>query len=622
MPHSYQLVARIEAGEVSEHYRGLQDGAREVALKLFSPRFSDPDYGRAVVEVSRKVAALGHPSVLHDEDVGMVDGRVCCVRAHHDGYHLGIALSRLATKEVVLPVPVALQIGVEVMLALGAAHAAGIVHGALTPANILIGRDGRARVTDFGALWAMRESELLRPLAERGRRTYRAPELSKGTEADAGCDVYSVGAILYELLTLREVGASRAGGVSTRRDELMPPSRLDRRINARLDPLILRALDPLKSRRHKNGSEMAEAFTGHLGATFSTPGPTEIARFVRELFPNEVNLAGSTSDLPRTGTFTLDAVTAGGSLPGMRIEVAERPSYTSSTLEAVEMPAQRLDDKTTSDPMPARAVSAWDAPPGVLDPAVARHLSEPARQPIEVQDTGPLPRVDADRPQRPKVVLVGTDTRTDVTTNPAAAQEILSGTVDGSPTVEARKPRVAPSRPPRRDGPLPAPGRPERPDWHVKYQAPRPAPPVKTPTSSWLIAVVMALVAAGLTFIAVSHRTHGPVSWDSPPHGPPPPRSTPPPPIAHHEPQAHRDTPPPPRPATYCLTLATDVPGAFVTIDGQAPRSLPLSGLPVGPGDHQVVVTATGHPAQRFTMGEGFTRAPCVARVIPLANVR
>lgn len=623
MPHSYQLLARTEPGEVSELYRGLQDRTREVALKLFSPRLSDPDYGRALMERSRQVAALGQPALLHHEEVGTVEGRLCCVRAHVEGYHLGTALSRLSSKEVVLPAAVAVQLAVEVLLALGAAHQAGLAHGALTPANIIVGRDGRVRVTDFGALAAMRESALLRPLADRGRRSYRAPELAKNVEADPGSDVYSVAAILYELLTLHEVGASRSGGVSTRRDELVPPSRLDRRVNARLDPLLLRALDPLRSRRHRDGVELAEALAGFLSATGAPPGPGEIARFVKELFPNEVNLAGSTADLPLTRTFTLEPVGAGASLPGLPIEVAERASYTTSSLEAVVLPADappsRAEEKTTSDPLPPRAISEWDAPPGALDPAVARRFSDPARLPIEVQDTGPLPRLP---PQRPPPRLADPETQTDIPTNPVAPKELLGG-AELSPTVEARRPRPAAIRPPRRDTP-PPPVRPERPDWHVKYQPPPPAPPVKTPSGAWVAAVAMALVAAGLTFLAVSHRTRGgPPSL--PRHDEPAPRAAAPTPAVHHDPPARRPVPAAPLPVrapSYCLTLSANVPNAVVDIDGTSTHRLPLEALPVPPGDHLLVVSAPGHAPVRLTMGEAFTRAPCVARVVPLARGR
>ena len=146
-------------------------------------------------------------------------------------------------------------------------------------------------MTDFLALWAMQKSPTLKTLASRGRQAYRAPEVAKGTEPDAGSDVYSAGAVLYELLTLKEVASTRGGGVSTRRDVLTPPSRLNSRVNAHMDPLVMKSLEALKSRRYKNGAEMAESLRNFQAATGAAVGRDEVARFVRELFPNQMGMA-------------------------------------------------------------------------------------------------------------------------------------------------------------------------------------------------------------------------------------------------------------------------------------------------------------------------------------------
>lgn len=649
MAHTYQLSARMESGEVSELFRGLQDHGREVTLKLFSPRFSDPEYARALGEASKKVGNLGHPSIIHYEDIGVVQGRLGCARAHLDGYHLGTALSRLNTKEVVLPAPVALQIAVEVMIAVGTAHQAGIVHGALTPANVVVTREGRVFVTDFMALWAMRQSPALKALADRGRQAYRAPELGRGFEPDPGADVYSVGAILYELLTLREVAGSRAGGVSTRRDALTPPSRLTRNVNARLDPLVLRALEPLKSRRQKNCLEMAEAFQAYLAAQGAAPGRMEIAKFVNEVFPNEVQVAGSAAELPLKGEFTLEPVEGGLSLPGLKIDVAERVSYSASSIDAAELPelpGDRASDKTmhdessveTTEPPKPKAVSAWDAPPGVLDPAVQRKvLSSPRMASLVVDETQPLPReTESARRRRPVENFTADSSRTDVTTNPQPpasllAQPSATATIPGPPppsaAEEKAKPRVAR---PRKELPEEPERAPNKPDWHAKPKPPRPQPKPQTPVKAWALAVLMALGAAVLTALAVNHKDHarGARELAQPVHRVAPRPEPAPEPVVQHEPKPAPKPDPAPvappvrhpapqvvKPATYCLSLETDLRPAFLSVDGAPFVPLPVKELNVTAGKHNLLIKAAGR-SRREQVDERVTRAPCVEQVI------
>lgn len=642
MAHTYQLSARMESGEVSELYRGVQDHGRPVTLKMFSPRFSDPEYARALGEASRRVGDLEHPSILHFEDIGLVRDRLTCVRANLDGHHLGTALSRLATKEVVLPGPVAVQIGIEVMLAVGAAHQAGVVHGALTPANIVVTREGRVFVTDFMALWAMRQSPALKPLADRGRQAYRAPELGRGFEPDPAADVYSVGAILYELLTLREVAGSRSGGVSTRRDVLAPPSRLSRSVNARLDPLVLRALEPLKSRRHKNCLEMAEAFQSYLAAQGAVPGRVEVGKFVNEVFPNEVSVAGSSSDLPLTGDFSLEPVAGGLSLPGLKIEVAERVSYSEV---APELPVERGPGKTELDPAsvettepppPRKAVSDWEAPPGELDPAVLRKVgTSPKMLPLDPGETQPLPMPQTESARRKKPVenFAPADTRTDVTTNPEPAKVILAGGLNPTsteagppppaPELDKSKPRVAR---PRKE--LPEEPRVEKkPDWHAPEppRRRRPKPP-KTSAAAWAAAVVMALIAALLVAIAANHKAerqrfpderevthvsrHEPPRREEPPAPKLEPRPEPPPQVARHV-----AAPAPVKLASYCVSVETDLRPAYLSIDGAPFVALPVKELPVAAGKHSLLIKSGAH-LKRELVDERVTRAPCVEQVI------
>jgi serine/threonine-protein kinase len=676
--HTYQLVSRVEAGEVSDLFSGMQDRNRKVTLKVFSPRASDPEYGKALASAARQVGSLGHPSILHFEDIGVANDRLCAVRALIDGHHLGVGLSRLATKEVVLPPMVGLQIMLEVMDAVGAAHQAGITHGALTPANILLGKDGKVWVTDFMALWAMQQSITMKPLATRGRQVYRASEVQKGHEPEAGSDVYSVGAILYEVLTLHEAASGRVGGnVSTRRDGLMPPSRLDRRINARLDPLVMRALDPLKSRRHKNCSEMAESFRSFLSSQGAMPGRTEIAKFVAEMFPNEVSVSGIGGELPWSGDFNLSPVDTGRSLPGLAVEVRDRPSYSmpsialdqeptlsdtnvedmlglvaavnrgdteeaSASARVTEpVPHKKLLEQVvtesgpppTSAPSPAPAPApaaktkapemSWEAPPGQLDPAVARKLNEvAANQPVAPAPAAPAPVSDA-----------------------GATVQTPAVPASPAPPLVEKKPKSGWGRP--RKNPAPSTDPNEDPktklDWHVHVPPPEPPPPPpKTPLSYWLFAGVVGLCVSGVVYMGVQRRLASQIPREIPrpfadhpgPHG----EHEQAPEHEHRSQHEHerehehssgsthadKETSTKGLPA-YCLNLTSDAKKPLVFIDNKVIKeSTPLHNYQVSAGPHHVKVldtTRAGPGAEReMTVSEADLKCPGRTIALVFAN--
>ncbi|WP_224248237.1 serine/threonine protein kinase [Hyalangium gracile] len=334
---NYRLTGQIEAGDLAELYKASQDSGDDVVVKLFHAKTSDPAYARALAETSRVLNPLPHRGIVHYVDIGFVKQRLAVVREHVDGHTLGTALQRLHTKEVLLPSALALYLIIQLAETVQKAHDAGVIHGAITPGNLLLSREGLPGICDFGALRAlMAVPELKRSFATRGRSAYRAPEVGRGDEPSVVSDVYSLGAIAYELLTLREAVVSGGATISTRSGGLPPPSRLDRRINARLDPLILRAVEPLPSRRYRSAGDFASALRNFFSASGGMPGQEDLRRFVRELVPNEVNLT-SLGPVPFSESFRLTPVT-GAEIADVRAEpleasVVARPSFSRSLRE-------------------------------------------------------------------------------------------------------------------------------------------------------------------------------------------------------------------------------------------------------------------------------------------------
>jgi serine/threonine-protein kinase len=367
----YRLTGKLESGELAELFRAERDEL-SVVVKLFHERTSVKAYAQAIAETTNALREVQHPGISQVIDIGLVKRRLAVVREDSGRYTLGQVLQRLNTKEVVITPGVAIALVVEMLDAVAEAHQVGVLHGAMTPGNVLMSGDGRPSVCDFGALSALNAvTALKKNFAAKGRSAYRAPELSRGDQLSVQSDIYSLGAMVYELLTLREA-AGQGAFVSTRREALPPPSRLDRRLNSRIDPVVMRALDPAPVRRYKTASEFALALREFLTANGGLPGTDELKRFVDQLFPRDVQLEPS-RDLPFEGAFGLAAV-AGADIEALderSMVVALRASFSSQVKEGEAEPGP--DDMTPPAAFePERDHSTdWHAPAGAM-PAAAR----------------------------------------------------------------------------------------------------------------------------------------------------------------------------------------------------------------------------------------------------------
>lgn len=241
-----RLIGRGGMGSVHEAVREA-DGLR-VALKLIQPEMAaDPKFRSQFERESEALRVLDHPGVVRRLHAGEEQGVPYLVMEFVDGPDLRQVLRRGP-----MAVERALAIAVETCQALAAAHAAGIVHRDIKPANILLDPDGRVKVADFGmarshaADHAVTDPATL--LAAAGHHT--APELERKGAGDARADIYSVGALLYHLLT---GNAPRANFQPARRE------RPGAGISAGVDRIIHRALQTNPARRFPSMQAMAQA---------------------------------------------------------------------------------------------------------------------------------------------------------------------------------------------------------------------------------------------------------------------------------------------------------------------------------------------------------------------------
>jgi serine/threonine-protein kinase len=195
----YRLDAQIGAGGMSTVYRAFDTTLeRRVAVKLMHREIaSDSDQLERFRREARSVAQLSHPHIVGVIDAGEEDGRPYIVFEYVEGETLKERIRRMGR----LPVDEAIAYAIEIARALGAAHARGIVHRDIKPQNVLVDEEGSAKVTDFGIARSLDEEGLTADGRVLGTTDYVSPEQALGHDVDGQSDIYSLGVVLYEMLT-------------------------------------------------------------------------------------------------------------------------------------------------------------------------------------------------------------------------------------------------------------------------------------------------------------------------------------------------------------------------------------------------------------------------------------
>jgi serine/threonine protein kinase/tetratricopeptide (TPR) repeat protein len=245
----YRVIRKIGEGGMGTVYAGEHvEIGKDVAIKILHPAYStQQDLVERFRREARAASRIGHPHIIDVTDFGSTeDGCAYFVMEHLDGIDLADVLSherRLAPQR-------ACQIAIQICRALAAAHAAGVIHRDLKPENIfLVARDGQAdfvKVLDFGIARSMgRARRLTNPGVAMGTPEYMAPEQAEGGAVDQRSDIYSVGALIYEM-------TSGSPPQMSRDKELIPPRGIKADIPEELDRIVVRALAPDPAQRYQS----------------------------------------------------------------------------------------------------------------------------------------------------------------------------------------------------------------------------------------------------------------------------------------------------------------------------------------------------------------------------------
>ena len=271
----YRLDEKIGSGGMSSVYRAFDPTLeRWVAIKLMHRDIShDPDQLERFRREARAVARLNHPHVVTVIDAGEDDGAPYIVFEYVDGETLKDRIRRLGR----LPVSEAVAYAIEIGRALEAAHASMLVHRDVKPQNVLIDPDGRAKVTDFGIARSLEAQGLTATGRVLGTTDYVSPEQALGHEVTGQSDIYSLGIVLYEMLTGEtpfKADTQVAVAMQHVREPLPDVQRRRPEISASLAAVVERATSKETQNRYQDVSEMVHDLEEVLAIEAARTGQT------------------------------------------------------------------------------------------------------------------------------------------------------------------------------------------------------------------------------------------------------------------------------------------------------------------------------------------------------------
>jgi eukaryotic-like serine/threonine-protein kinase len=319
----YRLESKLGTGGMSTVYLARDETLeRWVAAKVLHREISDqPDQIERFRREARSVAQLSHPNVVSVIDAGEDGGRPYIVFEYIDGETLK---HRIDAHPGGLPLDESAAYAIEIGRGLGAAHARRLVHRDVKPQNVLIDSEGRAKVTDFGIARELEQDGLTKTGRVLGTTDYVSPEQAMGQPVDARSDIYSLGVVLYEMLTGSvPFKADNVVGVAMKHvNEKMPDVQRRRRdVSSALAVVVERSTEKKPDKRYRDMNEMLDDLERALEVEVARGGKStgEVTTVLdsvsprhRLITPRRVSIAGILLVLAATAAALVIAGISGG----------------------------------------------------------------------------------------------------------------------------------------------------------------------------------------------------------------------------------------------------------------------------------------------------------------------
>ena len=295
----YELMEVISTGGMAEVFKarmkGVEGFQKIVAIKRILPHLTENDeFVTMFIDEAKLAAQLQHPNIIHIYDLGKIERSYYIAMEYIDGRDLRTLLRGLEEKRQRLPLGLALYIASRLAAALDYAHrkrdfqgrAMALVHRDVSPQNVLISLDGDIKLCDFGIAKAASKASHTRAGALKGKLQYMSPEQAWGKDLDHRSDIFSLGLVLYEMVTGRKAfaGDSELSILEqVRSPKLATPREIDPSVPPEVERIIVRALDANRDARYQTAAELGSDLDAVLRTIRPAPAAAELGAYLAHL---------------------------------------------------------------------------------------------------------------------------------------------------------------------------------------------------------------------------------------------------------------------------------------------------------------------------------------------------
>ncbi|HWC64936.1 MAG TPA: serine/threonine-protein kinase, partial [Thermoanaerobaculia bacterium] len=303
----YQLMEKIATGGMAEVYKARMSGVdgfqKIVAIKKILPHMAaSEDFISMFADEAKLAAQLNHPNIIHIYDLGKVEKSYYIAMEYVEGRDLRSILKSGADHGLPLPPELALFIASKLAAALDYAHRRkdfngqdlSLVHRDVSPQNVLISYEGDIKLCDFGIAKAASKSSQTQAGALKGKLQYMSPEQASGKSLDRRSDLFSLGSVLYEMLTGEKLFAGDSDLTileQVRNVKASAPSSKNPDVPKRADAIVLKALAKNPEERYQNASDFQRDLESVLYTFSPAPGSADLAIYLHHLQAEEKSTA-------------------------------------------------------------------------------------------------------------------------------------------------------------------------------------------------------------------------------------------------------------------------------------------------------------------------------------------
>jgi len=290
----YQLVRHLASGGMADLWlaraTGIEGFERHVAVKrIRKEQASDQRFVQMFLDEARLAASLHHNNIATVHDIGQEQGEYFFAMEWVHGEDLRKILMHASAREHYLPIEHVMTIVLAATAALHYAHdhKSQIVHRDVSPANIIVGYDGNVKVVDFGIAKAAHRTKETQSGVMKGKVAYMSPEQCVGQPVDRRSDIFSLGIVLYELITVRRLFKAENDFLTMSaiiHGAIPPPSTIRPEIPRDLEAIVMKALSPEGKDRFQTAEEMRTALEQFCVANQIRASSTALADYMRSLF--------------------------------------------------------------------------------------------------------------------------------------------------------------------------------------------------------------------------------------------------------------------------------------------------------------------------------------------------